>query len=116
MDAATAGFVLAGMAGLGGAATVMAPVLDDRPIVAGRAGGGANMPAEDGTLPPMGPGRLCRPCPLIFGAVIAVILWAVLGPTPQPAFETFLVSAVLVGWAGGAGGAGVWRAFAPARF
>jgi hypothetical protein len=104
MDSATLGYVIAGAAGI----TATGFIMRGEPIATRgmSTGGSAGLPADDQTLPKV-PWWLCGICPIIFGALVAVILWAVAGePTPQPAI---FLPATLIGFIGGGAGATVYR-------
>jgi hypothetical protein len=121
MDPTISGFIIAGIAGIGGAALVagrgIGPVRDYGARVAGgtaSAGGSTGYPGGDQELPKV-PWWLCGICPIVFSAVLAVIFWAVARePTPQPAIT--IVDPAVPGWVTGSAAAGVMRGIAPRGF
>lgn len=88
MDSAIMVYLVVIVAGIGGAGVVAS------------GGGGSGYPTDDQPLP-----RRCPYCPIIFGAVLAVIIWMlVAGMAEGPGV---LVPALLTGLAAGAAGATV---------
>lgn len=97
MDAAVAGYVLAGLSGIAGVGVVGDRV---RGLIRRAGGGGSTTPNPDDDSSPRIPWWLGGPGPVLLGVAVAEITLALIAPETRGAVDA--VTPILIGFVGGA--------------